>query len=194
MSDQNGQDVAKQAKQMANKVSQQLDAATAGLLPKRVMATFVDGVMIGVAGMIVNIIAFTLLPRPLSTLVSAVVLALSGIGMLLRDAPYTFGPLQGQSIGKKAMNIRVMTPSGDPITMQQAIRRNLLLGIPFFLTAVGIVISIIPFIGDLLFFVIGLPIGLISLAILGFEVFNMVRDPEHRRWGDFSAGTVVRFD
>jgi uncharacterized RDD family membrane protein YckC len=182
------------AKAKAEELSKRIDAATMGLFPKRIMATFVDLVIIGVLNVLVSMVAFMLLPRIVFVPFQALMLVACGFAILIKDGPFRLGPLNGQSIGKKALGIRVLTKAGQPISFQESVQRNLTLAAPSFVFAVTALISAIPFIGPLIGFFAAIASLLLGLAILGFELFNMYRDTENRRWGDVRAGTIVNYD
>lgn len=91
--------------------------------------------------------------------------------MLLRD-----GLLDGQSIGKKLLNIRVVTDHGA-VTYGDSIKRNIIFAIPS-------LFMIIPFIG-------GIISGIIGAIIYVVEIVKAMNDAEGKRYGDVWAGTKV---
>ncbi|MBZ4665331.1 RDD family protein [Mahella sp.] len=91
--------------------------------------------------------------------------------MLLRD-----GLLDGQSIGKKLLDIRVVTDHGA-VTYGDSIKRNIIFAIPsLFMTilVIGWIIS-----------------GVIGAIIYIVEIVKAMNDPEGKRYGDVWAGTKV---
>jgi uncharacterized RDD family membrane protein YckC len=91
--------------------------------------------------------------------------------MLLRD-----GLLDGQSIGKKLLDIRVITDHGA-VTYGDSIKRNIIFAIPS-------LFMIIPIIG----WIIGSIIGAIIYVV---EIVKAMNDAEGKRYGDVWAGTKV---
>jgi uncharacterized RDD family membrane protein YckC len=88
---------------------------------------------------------------------------IAGAWMLLRDA-------KGWSIGKKVMNLEVVSKDGMPVTQDQLMKRN-------FTLAAGNAGSGIPFVG-MFFGLIGLVEGILLLA-------------KGERYGDTMANTMV---
>ncbi len=84
----------------------------------------------------------------------------------------------GQSPGKKLIGLRVVHEGdGTSVSFKESIERN----IPF---AIVYIFSIIPFLGWLLFIVVGLP-------VLLFESYLVCFDEKGIRVGDILAGTQV---
>lgn len=83
-----------------------------------------------------------------------------------------FQSLKGQSIGKKAMGIRI-----QPATLKASLLRNAPVGL---IT----ILMIIPFWGWILALLIGVPLGLIEISL-------MVRAERRQRLGDVMAETIV---
>lgn len=111
---------------------------------------------------------------------AAMALALSPIGpiagllyILIAD-----GFRHGQSPGKRMIGLQVLhEKEGSPISFKESIERN----IPF---AIVYIFSIIPLLGWLLLFIVGLP-------ILLFESYLVYHDEKGIRVGDILAGTQV---
>lgn len=168
------------------------------ILMKRFIATFIDLVLVGTAATIILIPAMMVLPRMFSALFAFFVFATAAVAILLKDMPYriNFAELDGQSPGKKAMNIRVTDLNKNPITMQQSIQRNLIPASGYVIAAVSSLIHIIPF--DFLTGIAGLfiitPLMLISLIANLVEIYKIFSAPQHRRIGDQMANTIVAWE
>jgi len=134
-------------------------------LVTRFLAFFIDAVIVSVVGLV----------PVLGTLV--------GIAYaLLRDGlHYEF--MDGRSIGKKLMKLKVVRHDGSPMDMATSARRNW----PLAVGSLAQGLLILPVIGWILF-----PFAVIAGALLAlFEAYRVVTDPEGRRWGDALAGTKV---
>lgn len=194
------QEVTKSVKNAAQDLSKKLDQATSGLLPKRFFASFIDICLIGVVSALLCALGLFILPSVVFQIYNAVILFVAGAAVLLKDGPYDLGFDAKQSIGKRAMNLVVKKTTGETITYNDSVRRNLILGLPFFLSgtlSILQVLSFMPIIGlifGLGIFFLYLLTGLLSLALFAFEIYTMVKDPDKRRWGDISANTIVRME
>ena len=91
--------------------------------------------------------------------------------MLIRDSL-----IDGQSIGKKLLNIKVVTDH-EKVTYNDSIKRNIIFAIPS-------LFMIIPAVG----WIIG---GVLGVIIYIVEIIKVVNDPEGKRYGDMWAGTRV---
>lgn len=88
-----------------------------------------------------------------------------------------------RSIGKKLLKLRPVTLDGSPMDIEKSIRRN-------WMFAFGGIVSLllyIPIIGWLLM----IPVGLVGLALVVFELIKVLSDDQGRRWGDSLANTKV---
>lgn len=168
------------------------------ILMKRFIATFIDLVLVGTAATLILVPAMMMLPRMFAALFAFFVFATAAVAILLKDMPYkiSFAELDGQSPGKKAMNIRVTDLNKNPITMQQSIQRNLIPASGYVIAAVSSLIHIIPF--DFLTGIAGLfiitPLMLISLIANLVEIYKIFSAPQHRRIGDQMANTIVAWE
>ena len=93
---------------------------------------------------------------------------------------FSFKNVQGQSLGKKILRIRVASGKGKQTRMARlktSVVRNAPVGIVTFL-------MIIPFWGWILSLLIGIPLFLIELSL-------MVKADRHQRLGDVMAESVV---
>ena len=97
---------------------------------------------------------------------------IGAVYMLLKD-----GLFEGQSVGKKVMNIQVITEQGIKADFGISAKRNVIFALP-------IVIMIIPVIGWII-------APIISLIILVIEFMKVLNEPKGRRIGDTWAGTQV---
>ncbi len=91
--------------------------------------------------------------------------------MLIRDSL-----IDGQSIGKKLLNIKVVTDH-EKVTYNDSVKRNIIFAIPS-------LFMIIPAVG----WIIG---GVLGVIIYIVEIIKVVNDPEGKRYGDMWAGTRV---
>lgn len=83
----------------------------------------------------------------------------------------------GQTVGKRLLGMRVVTPSGESPTIGAALRRNAWTGLG--------VLSVVPVVGG----VVG---GAATLAAAVTIVIGITRDPQRRGWHDrLAAGTRV---
>ncbi len=92
--------------------------------------------------------------------------------MLLRD-----GLTDQGSIGKRMLNLQVLTMAGQRLNYEESIRRNIIFAIPA-------IFHVIPLIGWILAL-------LLSLIIYVVELLAMNNSPRGQRNGDRLAGTVV---
>lgn len=177
----------------------EVDSFLQKLIFKRFIGTFIDMVMITVPAIIVTLPAFFLLPQKpvnLAALFNFLVFLAAGAIMLIKDMPFQLGPLEGQTPGKKAMNIRVTDLAGRPITLMMSVRRNIIPSLPLLVSAISAAIYIIPIpvISELASLFIVMPLFLVSLAANIFEIYKIHTGDQNRRWGDVFAGTMVKHD
>jgi uncharacterized RDD family membrane protein YckC len=170
-----------------------------GILGKRLVATFIDFVLVGVAAVVISLPAYFILPSTpvnLGALANAIVWGLGAAAILLKDMPFQIGPLDGQSPGKKAMGIRVTDMNKKPITMQQSVKRNLSPASGYVIATISSLLNVIriPIISGMMGFFIILPLMAISFLAILFEVYKIYSGPQNRRWGDELAGTIVAWD
>jgi uncharacterized RDD family membrane protein YckC len=84
----------------------------------------------------------------------------------------------GRSLGKRVVGLRVLnTTTGKPATFRDSITRNSTVAIP-------VLFFMVPIVGWLLWFLIGIP-------ILAIEIYLMTRLEQHARLGDTMADTQV---
>lgn len=177
----------------------EVDSFLQKLIFKRFIGTFIDMVMITVPAIIITLPAFFLLPQKpvnLAALFNFLVFLAAGAIMLIKDMPFQLGPLEGQTPGKKAMNIRVTDLAGRPITLIMSVRRNIIPSLPLLVSAISAAIYIIPIpvISELASIFIVMPLFLVSLAANIFEIYKIHTGDQNRRWGDVFAGTMVKHD
>ncbi|GAB4274568.1 MAG: hypothetical protein Kow0029_15040 [Candidatus Rifleibacteriota bacterium] len=169
------------------------------ILIKRFIATFIDMVLIGVASTILIIPAMLILPKSpinLGALFCFFVFSAATAAILLKDTPFKFAELDGQTPGKKAMNIRVTDLNKKPITMQQSIQRNLIPASGYVIAAISSLINVIPLgpISGILGLFVVLPLLFLCFMANAYELYKIFSDPQHRRWGDQIAGTIVAWE
>jgi uncharacterized RDD family membrane protein YckC len=143
-------------------------------LTDRFLARLIDGVIVGVAGVILNIVlGFISNSWLIGGFISAVVTAALYLGYFAY-----FESSRGQTIGKQALKLKVVGPDhvGNP-TLEQAVRRNIYMGFS--------IAGVVPIIGSL----IG---GLATLAAVILIAVNINSDPQRQHWFDkFAGGTQV---
>jgi len=169
------------------------------ILQKRLIATFIDMVLVGVAVIILTLPAMVILPNSpinFAALFGFFVSAAGAAVILVKDMPFQFAGLDSQTPGKKAMNIKVTDMKGDPITMQMSINRNIIPALPMIIGALSNLLNIvtIPFITGLATFFIITPLLLVALVANLFEMYKIFTGQQHRRWGDTFAGTIVAWE
>ncbi|PKL45813.1 MAG: hypothetical protein CVV41_02080 [Candidatus Riflebacteria bacterium HGW-Riflebacteria-1] len=163
------------------------------ILQKRLLAAFIDLVLVGVvASVLIFIVTF------ISPLIGAVfsffVFAAAAVVVLIKDMPYKMGELDSQSPGKKAMNIRVTDLQGSPITLNQSVKRNFVLAMPYMVSAIGSLFAMIPIIGLVGTVLIVMPLMMIAFAANCYEIYRIYSSERNRRWGDEFAGTIVAWE
>ena len=88
------------------------------------------------------------------------------------------GLKNGQSFGKRVVGLRVVhTTTGKPAVFRDSVVRNSTVAIP-------VLFFMVPIVGWLLWFLIGIP-------ILAIEIYLMTRLDQHARLGDTMADTKV---
>ena len=90
---------------------------------------------------------------------------------------FPFRSMQGQSLGKKLMRIRVVDETGSTPRLKASVIRNIPVGVVTLL-------MVIPVWGWILSFLVGVPFGLIELSLIA-------RAKGHQRLGDVMAETHV---
>lgn len=134
-------------------------------LVTRFLAFFIDAVIVSVAGLV-----------PLIGSLVGIAYALLRDGLHLEF-------MDGRSIGKKLMKLKVVRRDGSPMDMAASVRRNW----PLALGSLAQGLLVFPVIGWLLF-----PIVVIAGALLAlFEAYRVYSSSDGRRWGDELAGTMV---
>jgi uncharacterized RDD family membrane protein YckC len=145
-----------------------------GSLLDRFLARLIDGIIVGIVSVVVNII-FTVAID--SYYVATAITSVIGAALFLGYFAYMESN-RGQTIGKQIMKLRTYGPDGasNP-TMEQAVRRNIWAGFG--------VVGVIPILGPL----IG---GLAELAAVILIAVNINSDPQRQHWFDkFAGGTKV---
>ena len=88
-----------------------------------------------------------------------------------------------RSLGKKVVGLRPIRLDGRPMDIETSVRRNWMWGI----SAVISLLLFIPILGWVL-----IPFVMLAAVAIGlYEIYNVVTDPEGRRWGDTLAATKV---
>ncbi len=106
--------------------------------------------------------------------------------MLLRDG-LDFEFMDKRSIGKKLMNLRVVTTDDTEMDLNKSIRRNWIFAAAILLSSVVTLLLIVSIVGIAL-------IPLVMLLVIGafvVEIVFIVTRPDGSRWGDQLANTKV---
>jgi len=164
------------------------------ILQKRLLATFIDLVLVGVVSSVLILIAAFVLPHFLGSIFSFFVFMAAAAVILVKDMPFKAGELDSQTPGKKAMNIRVTDLQGKPITIKQSIQRNAVLAMPYVVSALGSLFAMIPIIDIVGTLLIVMPLMLITFAANCYEIYRIYSGERNRRWGDELAGTIVAWE
>jgi len=106
---------------------------------------------------------------------------IGGAYMLTRDG-LNIEALDGQSVGKKIMKLRV-TGAVEPIDYITSIKRNITIGFIYLLYP----LLIIPVLGALIL----MAGSFVQLLVVVLESYKVVTDPEGKRIGDGIAETLV---
>ena len=156
----------------------------------RFIATFIDFLILGVIGFIINSISTSVLgdnflgflgiatvktPSLISSLVTVVIMLIITAGYFI----YQWSRMNGVTVGGRVMKVSVRdASSGGAITQQQAINRWLLLGAPF---------AIDYFYG----WGIGIIIALAVLVWYLYLIYTIAQSPTRQGMHDTYAKTVV---
>lgn len=142
-------------------------------LAKRFIGVLIDGIIVGIAGMIVGFVPF--IGGPIAgVLVGGYWLMRDGLDLDFADK---------RSIGKKVMKLRPVRLDGQPMDQNTSMKRNF----PLAIYAIGYFLWIVPVAGHL----VSIPIFMIGGLINLMEAILVLTDAEGRRWGDKFAGTKV---
>jgi uncharacterized RDD family membrane protein YckC len=157
--------------------------------PSRIIATFIDFIILGIVGFIVSTITTGIFGDTYGIVGLATYKAQSLIGALVTVAVmlaltgiyfvYTWTKMNGQTIGNRVMKLSVRDQAtGGPITQNQGILRWLYLGGPWAVS-----------------FLYGWSFGwLLSLVVLGYYIYllySIATDPLRQGLHDKQAKTVV---
>jgi len=164
------------------------------IMQKRLLASFIDLVLIGVAASVLIFLAAFVLPNMIASLFGCIVFLAAGALVLIKDMPFKIGDFDGQTPGKKVMNIRVTDLQGNPITLKQSVQRNIVLAMPYAVSALGSLFSIIPLIGFVGTLLIVIPLMLLTFVANCYEIYRIYSGERNRRWGDEMAGTIVAWE
>jgi uncharacterized RDD family membrane protein YckC len=100
----------------------------------------------------------------------------------------------GRSLGKKSQDIRVITTSGQPITIVDSVKRNAIFAPGSILGVIIAVLGLIPCLGKIagcLLFPLSVLAAVASVAAAVVEIIKITQDPNGVRFGDEWAGTRV---
>ena len=171
------------------------------LQQKRILAGLIDigvAIAISLAFMIVSLVlGVGLGSATSSSTVSSYVPRILGFLGALISLGYILGRdivAGDRSIGKKMMDIRVVTTTGAPLDFMTSARRNGIFAIGAALGLLSATFGLIPCLGD------AVKCMLMPLQLLGFvvsvgaaiyEILQITQQPEGIRFGDKTAGTRV---
>lgn len=169
------------------------------IFTKRLIAGFIDGVIIGASATILLLPGMIFLPKTpvnIASVYGFFVFATAAVLMLIKDMPYKFWELENQTPGKKVMNIKVTDLQGNPITAEMSIKRNFLPAVPFIVSAISMLFTVvhIPIITPIIGFVVFLPMSMLAFVAIVFEVYKIYAGERNRRFGDTMAGTIVSWE
>ena len=169
------------------------------IFAKRLIAGFIDGVIIGAAATILLLPGMIFLPKSpvnIASVYGFFVFTAAAVLMLIKDMPYKFWELDNQTPGKKVMHIKVTDLQGNPISMGMSMKRNFLPAVPFMVSAISMLFTVIhiPFITPIIGFVVFLPMSMLAVIAVIFEIVRIYLGERHRRFGDTMAGTIVSWE
>ena len=156
--------------------------ARPGELLDRFVARLIDLILVGVVSGILNaVLLVTVLGFDAGGFGIGGSFAYGAISAVITTVIYLgyFGYMessQGKTLGKMIMKLRVNGASGGNPTMEEAVKRNIWLGLP--------ILGIIPILGGLVAFA-GEVAAIIMCAV------GISNDPQRRHWFDKFAGTQV---
>lgn len=134
---------------------------------KRFLARFLDGLIAAVPYVLLAL----LLPGFLGDFLGA---AAAAAYILLADG-LELDFMNRRSVGKHVMNLRPVTLDSVPMDPEKSVLRNWPLVVGYF--------GVLPWIGFLFW--------LAGLALVAYEIYKVLTDPQGRRWGDELADTRV---
>lgn len=169
------------------------------IFAKRLIAGFIDGVIIGATASVLLLPGMIFLPKSPVSIASVYgffVFCAAAALMLIKDMPYKFWELENQTPGKKVMHIKVTDLQGNPINMGMSIKRNFLPAVPFMVSAISMLFTVIhiPIISPIIGFVVFLPMSMLATLAVIFEVYRLYAGERNRRFGDTTAGTIVSWE
>jgi len=171
------------------------------LQQKRLVAAAIDiGVFVGLVLVFVIVrIILSLVMRSVTDSVMAHLMLRSGIELVtaLVTLGYILGRdvvLEGRSVGKKVMDIRVVTSAGKPIEFSDSMRRNAIFGVGSALSVIHGAIGMVPCFGTAIgclmapLLILAFIFGVAAVVV---EIIKFVTDAAGQRFGDQWAGTKV---
>jgi uncharacterized RDD family membrane protein YckC len=162
-------------------------------LPERIIAYIIDAIILGLIGVVINLILGSVLTETRTDFIFGVPVVVRGpsflasvLGVVISLAIsaayfiYQWTRMNGQTIGMRVLKLGVRdATSGGIIVQQQAIRRWAYIGLP---GAIGLA-YVLPVIGIIL-----------SLAVLAYYIYLLVttaQSPTRQGFHDKGANTVV---
>ena len=171
------------------------------LQQKRILAGLIDiaiAIAISLAFMIVSLVlGVGLGSATSSSAVSSYIPRILGFLGALISLGYILGRdvvAGDRSIGKKIMDLRVVTTTGASITYMDSARRNGIFAIGAALGFLSATLQLIPCLGDAVACML-MPLTLLGMVVaVGaaiYEILQITQHPEGIRFGDKTAGTRV---
>lgn len=159
-----------------------------GDVPNRIIAYIIDVIVLAiiniVVGIVLGIIGLSVVTLDgltssvnyvASIIVTIISLAISGAYFV-----YSWTSMRA-TVGMKALGLQIGTaPGGTTVTMDQAIRRWIALGVPF---SIAQILNPLPAVGML--------IGLAALAWVIFLLYTTAQSPTKQGWHDHFANTMI---
>lgn len=158
-----------------------------GDVPNRVIAYIIDVIVLAIINIVVGIVLAAIglsvvtldgtsnVNYIASVIVTIISLAISGAYFV-----YSWTNMRA-TVGMKALGLQIGTaPGGTTVSMDQAIRRWIALGVPF---SIAQILNPLPAIGML--------IGLAALAWVIFLLYTTAKSPTKQGWHDHFANTMI---
>lgn len=151
---------------------------------KRILAVILDGIIFFIPFIILYLILNFILPNFIASGLASIAYA---VAFGARDA-LPIKELNGQSPGKRLLELQAVRTGGGPCTMEDSLKRNATIVGPSAINgAISLVLGWIPLVSG----IISVLVGLAGLVLLCIELYKVISDPQGNRIGDMYAGTTV---